>query len=87
MPETIRKNTARVRFMEYLATHSPTTRIDMSGPTPSVPSILRMERAGLFTTRSVNPHKTKRGATAHTMEFTITDAGRAWLANVGAVTP
>ncbi|GAB1340901.1 hypothetical protein MASR1M101_00280 [Gemmatimonas sp.] len=84
----IRRTASRVAFMEYLAAHSPTTKVGESGKMPTVPAIIAMEHAGLFTTRGVDPRPTKHGFTSHTMEFTITDKGRAWLARtIEAETP
>jgi len=81
MPTTlIRRSPARVLFLQHVAAHGPVTKVHPTGPIPSVDSILDMERAGLITIRDVHPHQTKRGTTAHTLEFTITDVGRAWLA-------
>lgn len=80
MSELIRRTRARVLFLKHIAANGPTTHVPFDGPTPSVDSILKLKRAGLITTRDVNPRTNKRGNRTHSIEFTVTEAGRAWLA-------
>lgn len=63
-------------FMALLASRESTQVIDHGGPWPTVQTLLKMEKFGLFTTETVNKYINKRGQQSGKILFTITPEGR-----------
>jgi len=77
MPTTVRRTRERLALLHLIAESGPLTQF----PTLTrVDSLMAMQRAGLLTSRGVDERVSNGGRRETTLEFSITAAGRTWLA-------